>query len=54
MIFCGYIGFVYSICCSPRQILNCLTCDCVPCWDDFSDDDCPDCCCCSADCQCRC
>ena len=54
MIFGGYMGFVFSIYCSPRQICNCVTCDCIPCCDDSSDDDCPDCCCCSDDCQCCC
>ena len=52
MIFGWYIGFVFSICCLPRQIVNCVTCDCVPCCDDSSDDECPDGCCCSDNCHC--
>ena len=44
MILGGCIGFVFSIYCLPRQLCNCVTCDCIPCCDDSSDKKWPDCC----------
>ena len=54
MILGGCIGCRFSIYCSSRQILNCVTCDCVSCCDNSSDDDCPDGCPCSDDFHCCC